>query len=104
MQEEDGMKPRSAVKLSVAGVVALAVTLVTLSAASAGPRGPKVAPLLVVGIPVPQVSTLDPVIQGSQGSYVDAFSLEFLLKLDPSGHVKPNLATSVSQPTPTTYV
>jgi peptide/nickel transport system substrate-binding protein len=96
------MKNRTTVRVLVAALAAFALSGVLLSAAAA--KGEKTAARIVEGIPVPEVGTLDPDIQGSQGGYVDQNSLELIMKLDPQGHVLPNLAQSVTQPGKAVYV
>jgi peptide/nickel transport system substrate-binding protein len=57
---------------------------------------------LRVGMVGIDISSIDPA-RGFALS-VDSYVLEFLMKLSPTGKVEPNLAESVDQPDPTTYV
>lgn len=91
-------------QLGRATLLALGCASLLLAAASAGTARPKVAPLLVEGIPFPEISTLDPDIQGGNGEYLDPFILDYLMKLSPNGQVEPNLAQSVTQPSKASYV
>jgi peptide/nickel transport system substrate-binding protein len=81
-----------------------AATIAALTASSAGGAvRAKQVPLFVYGIGTP-VSTLDPNPIGGNGGAIDSLGLEYLLKLNSSGQIVPNLAQSVTNPTPAIYV
>jgi peptide/nickel transport system substrate-binding protein len=81
----------------------LSVSLVPVSAAASVPTSNTAAttPLLTVGLPF-SVASLDPTKYGA--SQIDQFALETLLQFGPDGQLEPNLATSVAQTSPVTYV
>jgi peptide/nickel transport system substrate-binding protein len=96
------MKLRAAITAVVATVVLGAGGSVP-SAAAEGPGSGTGAtiPLITVGTVYP-LPNLDP--STNNGFAVDGFSLEDLLQLGPQGQLEPDLATSVAQPSPVTYV
>jgi peptide/nickel transport system substrate-binding protein len=65
-------------------------------------RATATIPLLRIGVDLP-VPSLDET-KSFYASEVTQFSLETLLKFGPQGQLEPNLATSVTQPNPVTYV
>jgi peptide/nickel transport system substrate-binding protein len=97
----------------VLATAAAAVLLAGLAACSSGPPasggGGSAAPSSTAAIPVLRVginytvTTLNPAKNGYQFE-ISALTLETLLKLGPQGQLEPELATSVSNPNPVTYV
>jgi peptide/nickel transport system substrate-binding protein len=103
------MRIRASAKLAAALAV---VTLVGLTACSSTPSASTASaasaaiPLLRVGMDDPGLGspeTLD-VTKAIGVDYIDVLSLETLMKFGPRGNVEPDLATSVTQPNPVTYV
>jgi peptide/nickel transport system substrate-binding protein len=101
------MKLRSQTVLVALAAVVLAVGLSACSGATAGPgsgapSADTTIPLLRVGINY-TVTTLNPAENGYQFE-IAPLIMETLLKLGPQGQLEPDLATSVSNPNPVTYV
>jgi peptide/nickel transport system substrate-binding protein len=90
---------RGAFMLAMA--TAAAVTGCSTSASSPAASG--TIPLLRVGTNFP-VATINPITNGFNAWSIDQLSLETLVKLGPNHTPQPELATSVSQPNPVTYV
>jgi peptide/nickel transport system substrate-binding protein len=106
--KEENVYRSSALRTLVLTVVLLALagaSLPTQAASSAHlrPAAAKTTARIVVGMPI-AVNSLDPDIASSEGDYIVHFSLEFLLKLSPTGKIEPNLAQSVTQKSPTVYI
>jgi peptide/nickel transport system substrate-binding protein len=100
------MRVRMPVRRATAlGAALAAAVLLAAGCASAAPSAPSasaVIPSLTVGTTQP-ATTLD--LTKDLGSYViDDIALDTLLSLGPQAQLKPNLATSVTQPNPVTYV
>jgi len=100
------MKLRVPVRLAAA--VMVAVTTIALTSCSSSTPTPASSassasiPQLRVGLSL-SFSTLD-ATKSIYGSWIAVLSLETLMKFGPGGTVEPNLATSVTQPNPVTYV
>jgi peptide/nickel transport system substrate-binding protein len=70
-------------------------------AAGASPSG--IIPLLKIGTNFP-VTTLNPITGGGNAWAINELSLETLMNIGPKNKLIPNLAESVSEPNPQTYV
>jgi peptide/nickel transport system substrate-binding protein len=94
------------VTLAAAAVIVAAglsaCTSSTAAPASGGSAAAATNPLLRVGINY-TVTTLDPAKNGYQFE-IAPLIMETLLKMGPRGQLEPDLATSVSNPNPVTYV
>ncbi len=93
---------RTTVALSAAAVVIFGLVPATEAMAEPAIAGSGVIPLLRVGLSTPFAS-LDQTKTYDAPDITD-LSLETLMKLGPHGQVEPNLATSVSEPNPVTYI
>jgi peptide/nickel transport system substrate-binding protein len=95
---------RLALTLAMASSGLVAAVVPPFDAASAyGASAGGVIPLLRIGTNFP-VPTLNPMTDGDNAWPIDELGLETLLKLGPDNQLEPDLATSVSQPNPVTYV
>ncbi len=93
----------SAIALALVAAAASGCTAASHSAASAHTSGANATiPLLRVGTTFP-LSTLD-TTKNDTAYVVDDLALETLVNVGPQAQVEPNLATSVTQPNPVTYV
>jgi peptide/nickel transport system substrate-binding protein len=96
------IRRRRPIRRCVASLAAaLALLLLIISAAAAAPDKAKTAQTINIGVSW-QLPTMDPTRQTNPNG--DSICLELLMKLTPTGQVEPNLAQSVTQPTPATYV
>jgi peptide/nickel transport system substrate-binding protein len=95
------LRRRSFRALAVTATLCTVATGAPGSVASAAPPGATI-PNFVVGTTF-TMSNLDPT-SNSYSSDVDELSLETLFRFDPQGKLERDLATSVSNPSPTKYV
>jgi peptide/nickel transport system substrate-binding protein len=90
---------RGALMLAIATAAAVA----GCSTPTSNPTASGTISLLRIGTNFP-VSTLNPINDSGNSWPINELSLETLLRLGPNNTLEPELATSVSHPTPVTYV
>jgi peptide/nickel transport system substrate-binding protein len=96
------MKLRLAVTLTAAAAVAALAVGCTSAAPPPSSTTGATIPLLRIGLPVTE-PTLDQT-KNYNANYVDSLALDTLVKFGPQGQVEPDLASSVTQASPVSYV